>query len=195
MFLSRVSFFLVLFMLFSIVTHLNWCILLHRLLFIKVKAVKCQNCSLELRRFLEQVDRGLCWERIKKWARGKTNLQWVSVRAPDNCSCLFQRIFLLSRLSENIEIIITGPVIVAPIQLFLWKSVGAFSVSLWELSQTLHLFESICFHLMLIDWIRKMLRDTSWRLWYRHESSLQAKDLYSFVSFSWSKLNLLQVGQ
>lgn len=71
----------------------------------------------------------------------------------------FSENFLLSRLSEDVEIIITGPVIVALVQLLLWKSVGAFSVSMWELSQTLHLFESIC--LQLIHWIRKMLRDTS----------------------------------
>lgn len=29
-------------------------------------ALKCQNCSSELRHFLEQVDRGLCWDSIKK---------------------------------------------------------------------------------------------------------------------------------
>lgn len=127
-------------------------------------------------------------------SRLNANLQWVSVRAPCNCLLSFLENRWLSRLLEDVEIIIIGSVIVVLIQLLLWKSVGTFCVSLWELSQSLHLFKSICLHLMLFHRIMKMPGDYSWGLWCRHERPLQAKDLYSFVSFLCRNLNLQSLG-
>lgn len=127
-------------------------------------------------------------------SRLKPNLQWVSVRAPDNCSCLFQRIFrylgyqkILKSLSQDLWLLLRFS-----------SSFG----NLWEpflcpCGNWVRPYIFLNQYASIWCWLVGSERclETSWRLWYRHESSLQAKDLYSFVSFLRSKLNLLQVGQ
>lgn len=63
---------------------------------------------------------------------------------PVIASALFLEDRWLSGLLEDVEIVIVGSVIVVLIQLLLWKSVATFCVSLWELSQTLYRFKSMC---------------------------------------------------
>lgn len=101
-------------------------------------ALKCQTCLSELRHFLEQVDRCLCWVSIKKQAQSSMLICTGSQRGPPLIACPVSESYLLSGLLENVETIIRGSVIVVLIQLLLWKSVGTFYLSLWELSPILH---------------------------------------------------------
>lgn len=119
------------------------CVLLQRLRFqcSGMRAVPCTempDCLSELRHFLEQVDRRLCWVSIKKQAQSSRLICTGSQRGPPLIACPVSESCLLSGLLEDVETIITGSVIVVLIQLLLWKSVGSFCVSLWELSQILH---------------------------------------------------------
>lgn len=45
-------------------------------------ALKCQTCPSELRHFLEQVDRGLCWESTQKQAQSSMLICTGSQRGP-----------------------------------------------------------------------------------------------------------------
>lgn len=97
-----------------------------------MRAGTCTGMSalpLRAQDFLEQVDRGLCWESIQKQAQSSVLICTGSQQGPPVIACPVSEFYLLSRLLEGVEAVITGSVIVVLIQLPLWKSVGTFCVS------------------------------------------------------------------
>lgn len=97
--------------------------------------------------------------------RISANLQWVSVRAP----------------------VIAYPFFGDP---SFGSLRGTFCVSLWELSQTLHLFKSMCLHLIVFHQIMNMPRGDSWGPCCWQERCFRAKHLYSFLPFLRRNLDL-----